>query len=393
MRVLIINTDYGVFLRGLYDAHPSLEQASYEEQLAVRNDSLFGVADFYSRAFIELGHDAWEVHANNAAIQVAWMKRHGLEPIYAQNRPRSRLGRVLDRVARRLAPRVAQRASPLRTAIGRTDLDLERTLVAQARVLRPDVVLNQSVSEVESHVLRRIRPFTRLIVGQIASPLPDEESYGAYDLMISSLPNFVEYFRKRGLPAELNRLAFQPSVLSRVGPLERDVPLSFVGSITPAHKARFDFLEYLADHSDIAIWGRVDVPDGSPILRRYRGEAWGRDMYSVLARSKITVNQHIDIAEGYANNLRLFEATGMGTLLITDWKSNITDMFDPGKEVVCYRDPQECLDLIRYYLDHESKRAAIAAAGQRRTLCDHTFCNRIEDLVRIFAKSLDRGSA
>ena len=33
-------------------------------------------------------------------------------------------------------------------------------------------------------------------------------------------------------------------------------------------------------------------------------------MYRVLARTRVAVNRHGDIAEGYANNMRLFEATG-----------------------------------------------------------------------------------
>jgi spore maturation protein CgeB len=127
------------------------------------------------------------------------------------------------------------------------------------------------------------------------------------------------------------------------------------------------------------------VPEGSPIWRRYRGSAWGSDMYGVLGRSKITVNEHIDLAEDCANNMRLFEATGMGTLLVTDWKPNIGDMFVPGEEVVCYRNPEECLRLVRYYLDHEDERARIAAAGQRRTLRDHGFGQRAAELVSLFA--------
>ena len=62
------------------------------------------------------------------------------------------------------------------------------------------------------------------------------------------------------------------------------------------------------------------------------GQAWGRQMYQVLLRSKIVLNHHGDIAP-YANNLRLFEATGMGALLLTDWKENLEEMFEPGKEI------------------------------------------------------------
>jgi len=70
-------------------------------------------------------------------------------------------------------------------------------------------------------------------------------------------------------------------------------------------------------------------------------------MYQVLRDSLLTLNHHGDVGP-YANNLRLFEATGVGTLLITDWKENLAEMFEPGKEVIVYRTPEECAELIKY---------------------------------------------
>ena len=60
MRLLIINTDYPKFLRWLYGQHPRLEKQSYKEQMRVRMDSLFGVADFYSRNLRKLGPGSYE---------------------------------------------------------------------------------------------------------------------------------------------------------------------------------------------------------------------------------------------------------------------------------------------------------------------------------------------
>jgi hypothetical protein len=390
MRVVIINTDYGPFLRGLYDGDPGLRQASYGEQMRKRNETLFGGADFYSRHFIALGHQAWDVHANNGVLQATWFKSHALKP---GNKKKSFLERLQHTFfgsaeASSIPPRPPH-PSPLQSPIEPSDIDLEGILVEQVRALKPDVVLNQAVSEIESRVLHQMRPAAKLIVGQIASPYPEEETYTAYDMMVSSLPNFVQYYRSRGLAAERVLLGFEPTVLDRIGTADRDIDVSFVGSLTPDHGTRFRLLERLASETDIAIWGRLaSVPEQSPIMRRYRGEAWGRDMFRVLARSKIAINHHIDIAENYANNMRLFEATGMGALLITDWKDNIAELYEPGKEVVCYRSAEECIDLIRYYRTHEAERIAIAAAGQRRTLKDHTYASCVTHLARLFAERL-----
>jgi spore maturation protein CgeB len=111
-------------------------------------------------------------------------------------------------------------------------------------------------------------------------------------------------------------------------------------------------------------------------------------MYQLLFDSKITVNHHIEMAKSYANNLRLFEATGVGTLLVTDWKENLHELFEPGKEVVFYRTPDECAEAVQYYLEHDEEREAIARGGQKRTLRDHTYCQRMPELVDIVKKYL-----
>ena len=92
------------------------------------------------------------------------------------------------------------------------------------------------------------------------------------------------------------------------------------------------------------------------------------------------------MADVYAGNARLFEATGVGTLLVTDWKKNLHEMFEPGKEVVAYRAADECVEMVQYYLEHDKEREAIARAGQQRTLRDHTYYQRMQQLTDIVQK-------
>ncbi|MDQ3755068.1 MAG: glycosyltransferase, partial [Acidobacteriota bacterium] len=81
----------------------------------------------------------------------------------------------------------------------------------------------------------------------------------------------------------------------------------------------------------------------------------------------------IDISPVSASNMRLFEATGVGSCLLTDWRANISTLFEPDREVVTYRNAEECIEKATYLLDHESERQQIARAGQRRTLREHTY--------------------
>jgi 2-polyprenyl-3-methyl-5-hydroxy-6-metoxy-1,4-benzoquinol methylase len=252
------------------------------------------------------------------------------------------------------------------------------------------VVYFQDLSLATSDVLGAIRPFTKLIVGQIASPVPPEADLAGLDLIFSSFPHFVERFRNQGLTAYYQPLAFDPRVLKSLPSLTRHYPVTFVGGLSAVHGKGTAFLERLADLIPMDFWGYGVQTLGptSPIRLRHRDEAWGIDMFSRLSESFITVNRHIDVAENYANNMRLFEATGCGALLVTDYKDNLNELFEIGKEVVVYRSPEECAALIKYYLTHPDEAREIARAGQARTLHEHTYVARMEQTAEILSRHL-----
>jgi len=86
--------------------------------------------------------------------------------------------------------------------------------------------------------------------------------------------------------------------------------------------------------------------------------------------------------------MRLFEATGVGALLITDHKDNMREMFTLDEEVIVYRSTDECVEVIQQYLDDDQKRQMIAQSGQKRTLNDHSYEERMKELITIVKKYL-----
>jgi spore maturation protein CgeB len=375
MRVLFLNTDYPGFLNWLYRNRPGLALCGYEAQLQARNASLFGTADFMSQAMNRLGHTAIDIHANNRPLQEAWA---------AENR-RGQVG-WLVRGASTLHPRLADRFIPWSPHAERA----REILAAQIAAFRPTILYNHDPTGFSAAWLRSVLPRGCAMVAQIASPRGDATDWQAYDLAISSLPNFVSWFAANGVAAEYLPLAFEPRVLAAVPEGRSDIPLSFVGSVSPAHRERLSFLETIAANDDLglALWGEKStaIAADSKLHRCHRSEAWGPNMFSLLRRSQLTLNKHIDVSEGYANNMRLFEATGMGACLVTDWKENLAALFEPGKEVIAYRSTEECLDLLRYFSAHEAQRMAIAAAGHARCLAEHCYERRMNQLADILQR-------
>jgi spore maturation protein CgeB len=113
----------------------------------------------------------------------------------------------------------------------------------------------------------------------------------------------------------------------------------------------------------------------------------GSEYYSILANSKISLHKHGTVIAGIecmnAGNIgaiRLFEATGLGSCLLTDSGPNMSDLFEDGKEILTYKTNEEAKDKIEFYLNNENERKKIADAGKVRTLRDHTAKNRCEQL-------------
>jgi hypothetical protein len=220
------------------------------------------------------------------------------------------------------------------------------------------------------------------VTTQIASPYPTDLDLSGYELVFSSLPHFVDDFKVRGVPAAYLPLGFDPRILESLSH-DQKFALGFVGGLSGAHSKRSSFLDELSRRIDFAWWGYGPecLPRDSPARRLYRGPAWGLEMFRILSNARVSLNVHIDVAGDYANNMRLFEATGVGSLLLTDWKRNLGDLFEVGHEVVAYRDVDECAELARYYLSRESERRAIANAGQSRTVHDYSYANVLRSFV------------
>jgi spore maturation protein CgeB len=108
-----------------------------------------------------------------------------------------------------------------------------------------------------------------------------------------------------------------------------------------------------------------------------------------MLRSQIAVNVHIGVAGGLAGNMRMFEATGCGALLLTEEAPNLAELFAPGEEVVSYTGVDDLVGKIKHYLARPEDAARIAAAGQRRTHSEYSTQNRARELERVF-KDLSR---
>lgn len=375
MKFLFVNSDYQAFLDDLYGQSLGLENRSYAEQLHARNESLFGAANFYSANLRKLGHEAWDIHFNNLTLQNQWLTEYGTSTLSWKTRLRD--------------------AFFPSGSLNRQAVDRYNILAQQIRFYRPDVLVNFAVSEIPPSFLTRFSDRVRLIMawGEPSS-IQRQRDWRGYNLIVCSSECVKNYFSNQGLESYLVRYGFEHTIVDKVrfSP-DRTIPVSFIGSLSPLHSARLQWLENLCSvfPEALQVWGPTvdDLPAYSSIRHCYKGRAWGRDAFYAIASSKITINMHSEIEPICADNMRLYEATGLGTFLITDWKQNLANLFEDGHELVSYRSDEECVEQIQYYLEHDEEREAIARAGQQRTLRDHTYYQRMKELVHIVERYLE----
>jgi spore maturation protein CgeB len=371
MRIIILDTYYQGFLNNFYLRNPDVIKEKYNQHLKFLIDASFGTSDYYSFYLNKLGHQASDVILNDEILQRKWAKENNIGV---------RTGGLLSKL----------QSLPFVYRFFGKPTWIQKIAIAQVKKYKPDVVYMQDLSILNPSTLKQIKKHCKLLVGQIACPLPPKNNLKEFQLILTSFPHYVKKFRDVGINSEYLKIGFDKRVLERIGKTKKIYDVTFVGSFSPYHLEGTKVLEEVARKISINIWGQgiEFLSPTSPLRKNYHGEAWGIDMYKILAQSKIVLNRHISAADGYANNMRLYESTGMGALLVTDKKKNLNDLFNVGKEVVEYVNSRDLVKKIKLYLSKPGELNKIASAGQKRTLVDHNYKNRMKEILVILKKYL-----
>ncbi|MGE4553694.1 MAG: glycosyltransferase [Desulfovibrionaceae bacterium] len=82
-----------------------------------------------------------------------------------------------------------------------------------------------------------------------------------------------------------------------------------------------------------------------------------------------------------AVNQRVFDVPACGAFLLTDRRRQMDELFEPGVEMAVYDDPDHIVPLVERYLADAPARTALAQAGRRRVLAEHTYDHRLARLI------------
>lgn len=391
---------YPEYLRDYHARNHATGPVPYQEGLRRLMDDQFAWADFFEKNLLKLGVDAGLLLANEDSLQVQWCKEKTHSNLIAA-------------YLEAFASGSSQKIESVR----------RETAAAQIRDFRPDVLFVDEPFSFGGAWLKDVVqsvPSIRLVLGFVGCDYtPDMVSLLApFHRIGCCTPWLEEKLRRDGLRPFLLNHAFEATVLHNTpDPGESFHGVVFGGSLYPGvHGERRMLLEVMARaglplrvHTSslrkldtLDCWGRkirqAIRPKPAAVLERknfslplnhaVRAPIFGRAMYALFRNAAIVFNSHGGAINRHAGNMRLFEATGAGACLLTDWKENLAGLYEPDVEVAAYRSPAECAEKARWLMDHPTERAAMAQRGQARTLKEHTFAHRAAQLDNLIRKTL-----
>jgi spore maturation protein CgeB len=367
LRILYVTSAYPELLSTL--PHFTASSFSYLEEAFYHNS--FSWADFWIAPMSKLGVEFWQITTNYEPLQRCWEYEK----------------------------------------FGSRNLPLREIVVRQAVDFKPDVLF---IDDYDINLLNAIKencPSIRLSATWTGSALAPIDFMKHVDVVLTCAPEAQERLNFMGIRAEHLNHMFAPAVLERLS-FPRgttDIDASFIGQILPGSDFHLKRMKLVASliPSGLTLYSPpwsmrthlsfykskmrskyfpISFTDYIRICMARQPPCFGLKMYETLIRSRITLNVHADSSPRYASNMRLFEATGVGCCLLTDWKANIRDLFEPDFEIVTYKSAEECREKLDYLLAHPSESEKIAQKGRERCLKDHSVESRADKMVQIFRK-------
>ncbi len=283
---------------------------------------------------------------------------------------------------------------------------LSEMIVAKAAEARPDIILALAQAPLDKETIKRLKdlgaPIAFWFVEDFRTLKYWEGIAPAYDSFFTIQRG--EFFSKlesiESPPFHYLPQACHPGIHGRVNlnALDKNKfgsDLSFMGA---AYYNRTQLFSQLLNY-DFKIWGTGWDGDSvyGACLQNSGERISTEDTVKIYNASKINLNLHSSGFHEGVNpngdfvNPRTFEIGACGGFQLVDQRSELISSFDIGNELITFKDGKDLKEKINYFLHAPEERTQIAEASKRRVISDHTFSNRLQEmLVQIYIDHEDK---
>ena len=162
--------------------------------------------------------------------------------------------------------------------------------------------------------------------------------------------------------------------------------LAFVASATAHRRALLAGVR-----EPIALFG-PDWPKAPELAHHVRDgrKIGGQELARIYAAhlGALNIRHEHNVINGL--NQRHFAPYVVGTLVVADAQADIAHCFEPGRDILVYRDAAELDEIQAELQTNPAKARAIGAVGQRLVLGRHTYTHRIEAMAGLVGVTTTR---
>jgi hypothetical protein len=261
---------------------------------------------------------------------------------------------------------------------------LDKILLAQIEHHRTEVFYNLDPMRFGDAFLSQLPGSVRRTVAWRAAPSAGG-SFLTYDVIVNNFPGLLEGYAAKGVRAEYLFPAHDPEMELYAQRTERPVDVIFVGGYSRHHMRRARLLEAIAalrsemhvvmhlDRSRLTRLAETPLGTIGPLAKYRRPRnlqivaqppVFGRQLFEALSSAKVVVNCAIDMAAGDRGNMRVWEALGCATAMVSD-AGRYPDDFVAGRDFLSYSSIDEAVAQVRRLISNRDQCKAIAGAGHK----------------------------
>jgi spore maturation protein CgeB len=273
-------------------------------------------------------------------------------------------------------------------------IELNHALLQTVELHRPDVILSVAMHyEIWLETWEILRDSG--IAAMVNWTTDDSWKYPKFSRFVApsfhafttTYPKIYQRYKQDGIPhVVLTQWAANAATLQPPLPAaECKYPISFVGT---AHGNRPEIINQLQKRGiEVSCFGH-----GWP-----HGTVASSDIPQIVRNSIISLNLSNSalvwngIFPKKENQIkaRVFEVPGLGGFLLSEGADGIERHYQPQKEIAIFHNLDELAELANYYLKHPEERDQVAWAGYNRTVNEHTYDLRLDEVIKFASQMRD----
>jgi spore maturation protein CgeB len=273
---------------------------------------------------------------------------------------------------------------------------LNQYLLLKAKRMKPDLVFVVKGESILPNIIDKIKA-----TGIKTAVWNPDEPFGAimpfnrlsnireYDYYFSFSINYLDKIKRLRKKNTFHvPFGVYPEIHKEESPLNKREYKYDISLLGTAYKNRIDLLSDVNSYNLALVgpkWKTVkDSYLSSRVVADYLA---GNQMNGFFNSSKINLNIYLEHPYVMVPSHRTFEIPATNSFQIATYFDDMKNYFIPDKEIVLFRDKNELLSKIDYYLKNEKERNKITQAGHKRVMKDHLISNRVREMLRLMEEN------